>query len=337
MTDRTIAVTGSTGFVGRHVVSELVTRGHNVRCLARDPGKAREALGPIDRIAEQRGVSLTAIQGDITDPGSLDTLLESATDCVHLVGIIREDKGNAQTFERVHVRGTQNVVEACERAGFRDREGARYLHMSAMGVGPEGRAPYQRTKFEAEQYVRRSGLAWTIFRPGVIHGEGGELVEMLAGILRGETAPYFFAPYFARGVGDPLSGLKWEPALVAPVSVCDVAAAFGAALETDDAVGEIYNLAGPQTLDWQRMLEVMRDRLPDTKKSMGTWHVPAEHAAAIAGIAELLGLSSMLPFDRGQALMGAQDTTADTTKARKQLGFDPAPFDRVLAGYANNV
>lgn len=329
----TIAVTGASGFVGRRVVRALLERGHTVRALVRELASAKGAFGS----PMPAGVEL--VTGDVCDPAALDELVRGAQACIHLVGIIREERGEdparPQSFERMHVHATQAVIDACKRATI-----SRYLHMSALGVGPEGKAKYQQTKWEAEQIVRRSGLAWTIFRPSLIHGHDGEFMQMMSDVVAGEVAPYVFAPYFARMRVDfsvPMGAVWFEPAMVQPVAVEDVAASFCAALERPETAGEIYNLVGSEALNWQELTEFLRDTLPGGKKNMGTWYVPGAHAAMIARCAGKLGMGSLLPFDEGQALMATQDTSADPSKMTHDLGITPRPFRAGVRGYAGRV
>ena len=77
-----------------------------------------------------------------------------------VICIIMEKPSQGITFERIHFEGTKNVVDAAVRNGVR-----RYVHMSALGVRPDAISAYHRTKYLAEQYVRASGLDWTIVRP----------------------------------------------------------------------------------------------------------------------------------------------------------------------------
>ncbi|MCC6321979.1 MAG: NAD(P)H-binding protein [Phycisphaerales bacterium] len=334
---QTVALTGATGFVGRYIVRELLARGHKVRALARDPQKAASVFG-----AERSRVEWIA--GDACDASALGRLVAGAGVCVHLVGIIREVRGDSadrpQTFQRVHVGATRAIVDACRTAGVK-----RFLHMSALGAGPEGRAEYQKTKWEAERYVRRAfgdgtDLDWTIFRPGLIHGPDGEFVQLMHDLCTGDLPPYFFLPYFARKRLDstmPGGRVDWIEPKVQPVAVEDVAAAFCEAIVRSDSVGEIYNLVGAEVLGWSQMLEFFRDTLPGTNKGLKPWFVPSDHAAMIATVAGALGLGRLLPFDKGQALMGAQDSTADTTKAAVQLGVKPRAFRDTVRGYASRV
>lgn len=339
---RTVAVTGASGFVGRYVVRELLSRGWSVRGLVRDVAKASEVLG-----ADAARVEW--VVGDVCDDAALGRLLRQPAGgpvdaCIHLVGIIREVRGEStdrpQTFQRMHVEATRRVVDACRAAGVK-----RYVHMSALGVGPDGRAEYQKTKWEAERYVRRSfddgtDLDWTIFRPSLIHGPDAEFIQMIAGVCAGEVPPFCFLPYFARRQVDlrvPAGRVDWVAPSVQPVAVEDVAFAFAEAIARPQSIGEVYNLVGPDALTWPTALECLRDTIPGSNTKLKPFFVPGEHAAAIATVAGALGLGRLLPFDRGQALMGAEDSVADPTKAKLDLGLTPRPFRQTLAAYASQI
>lgn len=329
----TIAVTGASGFVGRYVCRELLARGHSVRALIRDGTKAREVFGTP---APER---LHYTTGDCCDPSALGQLLQGCDAAIHLVGIIREVRGEdadkPQSFYRMHVQATQAIVDACQTAKV-----GRYLHMSALGIGPEGRAKYQQTKWEAEQVVRRSGLDWTVFRPSLVHGPDGEFIKLFKDLCSGEVPPYLFIPYFAKGRVDHsviMGAITFEPAMVQPVAVEDVAIAFAQAISNPDTFGEIYNLVGPEKLDWRELSEFLRDTLPGAKRSMGTWYIPGEHAALIATAAQSVGLGSLLPFDPGQALMALEDNTGELFKMQHDLNLTPRSFRAGVKAYAQTM
>jgi uncharacterized protein YbjT (DUF2867 family) len=322
----TVAVTGATGFVGRRTVRELLSRGHAVRALARDRVKARRVFAGI----EER---LTIVGGDVTDAKALGDLVRGADAAIHLVGILREAPGG-QSFQKCHVNATEATLEACAAAGVK-----RYLHMSALGVCSEGVSKYQKTKWEAERLVHASNLDWTIFRPGLIHGEGGEFIQMAAQWCRGK-GPMGVLPYFTRWEEDlsvPLGPSKEVAPVVAPVSVDDVAAAFAGALVEPKSIGETYNLVGSEKLSWPEMLVFMRDRVPHADSRVQPWGLPGFAAAGMAIAAKQIGLGSALPFDAGMALMGARDSVAEGEKVRTHLGLSPRPFRAAFAAYAERL
>ncbi|MCC7387222.1 MAG: NAD(P)H-binding protein [Phycisphaerales bacterium] len=318
----TVAVTGATGFVGRHTIAELLARGRRVRALVRDPEKAARVLPP--------GEGLELVEGDIFDEGALARLLTGSVAAVNTIGIIREGPGG-QLFERVHVLAVRMLL-----AAMRGVKCDRLVHVSALGVSDNGKTGYARSKFAGEQAIRASGVRWTILRPGLIHGPGGEFTQMCADWARGRIAPFLFMPYFARTKGVmPLP--PFESPRVQPVFVGDVARAIAESLEREAAVGEVYPLTGAETVTWPELLEFFRDHVSLAKPGIRARPIPAEFAALKARAIGMLGLGALLPFDEGMARMGAKDSTAPTVKAREHLGMEFVGFREAAAGYLGGM
>lgn len=298
-----VAITGATGFVGRHVLDHLLSAGHHARALARDPDRAG--------LRDRPGV--TVVAGDLFDHAALRRLVDGADAVVHLVGIIAERPARGQTFERVHVEGASNLLAAARGGGVK-----RWIHMSALGARPDAPATYHRTKFEAEQRVRGSGLDWTIFRPSMIHGPDGEFMQMVRRFCTGWFPP--FLPYFGRGLlGNEGGGT------IQPIWVEDVARCFTAALTSAKAVGQIYTLGGPMVYTWPAMYELCRDVFTPGSRRRPRG-VPVWYAKLIAGLPGV-------PFNRDQVLMSQEDNTCSTAKAAADFGFQPADFASTLAEY----
>lgn len=330
-----VAVAGATGFVGRHVVAELLSRGHRVRALARDIKKAGKVL--------PAHVELTIVQGQAHTAAGAAELVKGADALVNCVGIIRETRGG-QPFEQAHVDIPTRLAEAF-RAELEARgepiERARLIQISALGATDEDTRPggatrYQKSKFDGEMVVRRSGFAWTILRPSMIHGADGEFMQMARGWATGRSMPFLFMPYFARRTDGAMTLVpgKTEPARISPVYVGDVAWAVGEALAREQAIAEIYNLVGSETLDWKELLEFIRDHVPSGKKELPIVGIPGPLAVAKARGLRILGMDGLLPFDDGMAIMGMRDSVAETSKARQHLGFEGRAFRETMAGYA---
>ncbi|GAI47246.1 unnamed protein product, partial [marine sediment metagenome] len=105
------------------------------------------------------------VPGDIKDDRAVREVLDGCDAVVYTIGIIRECKRKGITFDELHYRGAKLVVDLSVEYGVE-----RFVLMSANGVKPDGTV-YQKTKFMAEQYLRNTGLHWTIFRPSVVFGD----------------------------------------------------------------------------------------------------------------------------------------------------------------------
>jgi NADH dehydrogenase len=238
-----VFVTGGTGYVGAAVVRRLLADGHEVRCLVRQPGK----LGALTSGAP----NASEVRGDLLAPESYSKALAGADAVVHLVGIIREKIGKGMTFESIHVDGTRLVVDAARQAGVR-----RFVHMSALGARRGAVSGYHRSKWEAEEIVRGSGMTATIFRPSVIFGPDDEFVRLLAGIVKAPLTPVF---------GNGLYRMQ-------PVSIHTVADVFAKAITRPQAERhESFDVGGPQQLPYNEMLKEIGRALG---RSVYLLHVP---------------------------------------------------------------
>jgi uncharacterized protein YbjT (DUF2867 family) len=304
---RRIFVTGASGFVGRAVVRELLVRGYHVHALAhrRPPAATGEAV--------------TAIPGGLFDPGALDRGLDGCVGAIHLVGILREDLARDATFHRIHHDGTVALLAACARTRVR-----RIVHMSALGTRPGAQSEYHRSKFAAEEAVRNSGLDWTILRPSLIHGPGGEMMQQWARLARGQSAPWLFMPYFGPGFLG-----RGRPGRIQPVYVEDVARALADALENPRHVGEVYALGGPDKFTWPEFNRVVSTVVRGRPKA--SLALPAWKARMMAKL--LPGV----PFNVDMVEMGLEDNTCDLEKFLRAFGWEPQAFEPTLRQYAGQL
>src|SRR5688572_29230212 len=280
---RRVLVTGASGFVGKATVERLVADGFIVRAAVRSPRKVPHA---------QENVF-----ADVGDPDSLRTALIDCDVVVHLVAIIKEIKG--ATFEKVIAQGTCNVVGAAAAV-------KRFIYISANGARPEARGAYYQSKWLAEEFVRNSGIPYTIFRPSTIFGAGDEFVNQFAGK---------FLPLPAGGK------TKFQP-----VHVEDIAEVLScAALRNIDG---IFEIGGPDVLTLRRMIDIAEKRLG--KKA---WHPSIPIGLAKLGVKllfdPLLRLGANMPAGSGALAMLEHDNVCDPREIRRThaaFGIDPRPF-----------
>jgi uncharacterized protein YbjT (DUF2867 family) len=285
-----IFLTGSTGFVGRHMLQRLLAEGHTVRALVREPARAA-APG-------QSGVEF--VPGDVVEGAGLDQGMKGCDAVIHLVGIIVERGGN--TFARVHHLGARNVVEAAKRAGI-----ARFIHMSALGVRADGVAAYQATKWRGEEEVRKSGIPYCILRPSLIFGPGDGFVTQMTAIMR--SSP-LLRP--VPGNGSPM---------FRPIFIDDVTACFARALTSDQAVNQTIELGGAEELSLDQALDRIARSAGVRKPPL---HIPMPLMFAGAFVAQSLWKNPPVTVD--QLRMLGEGSTCDIEPMVRLLGVQPRGF-----------
>ena len=256
-----VLVAGGTGFIGTRLVRELHENGHDVTVLARNPDDADFPEG-VDRV-----------RGDVTAYDSMEGALAGQDAVVNLVSLsplFKPTGGNSHT--KVHLGGTQNLVNAAEDHGVR-----KIVQMSALGADATGPTEYLRAKGQAEQVVADSELAHTVFRPSVVFGEGGEFVSFTKLL----TTPYVTA--LPGGGRTPFQ----------PIWVDDLAPMLAACVE-EEHDGERYDIGGPEVLT---MADVARLAYRAEGKSLRV--VPVPMALARVGLT-LAGPVPFVPFGSDQ-------------------------------------
>ena len=188
-----IAITGGTGFVGRNIGCLLVSEGHELVLVAR--GLDRTDSG-IRQLPRTHFVAMT-----LDNRTELAQAFVGCEAVIHCAGINREQ--GEESYRRVHIDGTRNVVEAARQAGSK-----KIILISFLRARPNCGSAYHESKWEAEEIVRRSGLDYTVLKCGVIYGQGDHMLNHL-------SHAFYTFPVFA------FVGFKDKP--IRPNAVEDVA------------------------------------------------------------------------------------------------------------------
>jgi len=281
-----VLITGSTGFVGRHVARELCSRGMKVRCLTRISSDLR-ALN---------GLEVEIYRGDVNDEASLETALKDVESVVHLVAIIRETK--LATFEQVNFLGTRNLVKVARKTRIK-----RLLYMSNLGASPDRRFPLFYSKWRGEEEVRNSGIDFTIFRPSVMFGRGDGFVTVLARIIK--RLP--LVPVIGSG------RTKFQL-----ISVEDVATCVARSLKDSSTVNRVIPLGGPEHLAYEEIIDLIIQTLRLRRLKM---HIPIPIMRAI--ISAMEKLLPQPPVTSAQLAMMVKDNITDLDIVERVFGFKP--------------
>ncbi len=297
---RAVAIAGGTGFVGRAIAHELFRRGHRVIVLARRGEAARGDLPD--------GVEIRT--ADVTAPVTLPGALAGADSLVIALAFDNspiEAPRRGQTFEAVDTAGTERLAAAARDAGVR-----RIVYVSGAGAAPDAPRHWFRAKWQAEEAVRASGLAWTILRPTWIYGPGDVSLNRFVGFGR-------------RLPAVPLTNLGRQ--LLAPVFVGDVAALAGDTLVDPAADRQVLEIGGPETLP---MREIVRRALGCAGIRRPIVPGPAPLIKLIAAPLTLLPRPPLTP---AAVDFVNQPATVDVGPLLARLPRRLTPLDEGLASY----
>lgn len=219
-----ILVAGATGYIGGRLVPRLLEAGHEVRCVARRPGKL-DTLPWRDRV--------DVVQGDVLEPESLK---EAAAGCDAAFYLVHAMEGGAGFEERDRI-GAENFRAAADSAALR-----RVVYLG--GIGPEDSgtlSPHLDSRHEVGRVLAAGETSVTELRAAVIIGSGSLSFEMLRYLT--EVLPIMTTP-------------KWVRTRCQPVAVRDILEALLRAVEEPAGEDRIVEIGGPDVLTYQEMMQV---------------------------------------------------------------------------------
>jgi uncharacterized protein YbjT (DUF2867 family) len=227
-----VLVAGATGQTGRQIVNHLQQSGYRVRALVRDPLKVND---------QQLGPQTEYVVGDVKDRTAMAAAMSGVTAVISSIGA--RGKDGPDRPEMVDYGGVKNLVDAAKAAKVRQ-----FVLVSSRGVTQPDN-PLNRMfgdilvwKLKGEDYLRASGLAYTIVRPGGLLNEPGGTSDLA----------------FEQG-DRKLSG-------VLPIAREDVAIVCVQALKNPGAkfrTFEVNRTDGPPVTDWKAKFASLK---PDTKQ-----------------------------------------------------------------------
>jgi uncharacterized protein YbjT (DUF2867 family) len=291
-----ILVTGGTGFVGRHLIAALRREGLPVRAVVRRSSKA----SPIEDLGAE------PVEGDIADPASLEAAAKGCERIIHLVGIIQEGRGF--TFRSVHVEGTRNMVLAAKKAAVKQ-----FFYQSALGTRENAKSEYHRTKWDAEQLVKASGIPYTVLRPSLIYGSGDAFTERLSEMIR--RAPVL--PVIGSGRSK-----------VQPIHIDDVTACIVKAVRGDAFLNRSFEIGGPEQLTYEEVTRAIADALGVKRPAV---HMPMFFMRTMAKVAETVLPNP--PVTTEQLIMLQEDNVCARNAISEDFGIEPVRFREGLARF----
>ena len=310
-------VTGGTGFIGSHLVEELLKQGRNVRVLA-----LPQPLAPIElenlALIKDKGAEI--VYGDLRKTKSLWPAVKGIDSVFHLGGISRPMKIPRREYYNTSTYGTENILEIARQNNIK-----KFVHVSSvsvLGVSPDGHplkedefqkkdSDYGLSKFQGEKralkYYRKYNFPVVVIRPCLVYGP-----RCLVRLIMFLFVKKRLFPLFNGG-----------RARMEFCYVDNVIHALLLAEKNDDVIGEVFNITDGQSYPIKTVLSTIA-------KELG---ISSPFINAPVWIGKLAGLTSEFisgiigvypPFSRTAADWMSQDRNIyDCTKAKKVLGYCP--------------
>ncbi len=214
-----ILVTGATGFIGRRLVPALIDEGHEVRAMTRNPDSYQ---GPGEPVA-----------GDVNDRASLMGPLEGVAVAYYMVHSLDD-----ADFERKDAEAARAFASAAAEQGVRQ-----IIYMG--GLGDDGDlSAHLRSRREVESLLAETGVPVTVLRAAIVVGAGGISWEITRQLVK--NLPAMVVP-------------KWATTKTQPIAVDDVIRYLVGVCEKEAAMGQIYEIGGPDQMSYVEMLRVAAD------------------------------------------------------------------------------
>jgi uncharacterized protein YbjT (DUF2867 family) len=226
-----VLVTGGTGFIGRSLIPQLIAAGHHVRTLIR-PSQQTPNL--------PKGIPVEAIVAGLNDERGLRAAMVGVDTVIHLAGA--EWKGAYASLLEIDIEGTRTISRVAAEANI-----DRLLYVSHLGADRASAFPVMKAKAIAEEYIRRSGIDYTIFRTAVVFGPNDGFTTGLGFVMK--IVPFLF---LMPGDGQ---------ALLQPIWIDDLVTCMTWALEDSGTRNQLYEIGGGEYLTMNQIVGIFNETL----------------------------------------------------------------------------
>jgi len=279
-------VAGATGFIGGNLVKLL---GEGARCLVRVSSNRA-------KIEKLKNYGAEILYGDVRNKQSLKEAVKGVEKVIDLVGVMLGTRKEKVTYLEIQVEGTRNLVETSKNENIK-----KFIYLSALGASPTAPTPFWKTKYDAEEILRNSGIPYTIFRPSFVHGQGDYLVsKQYAKWLKF----FHLAPV-------PRPNAKSQPVYVDDLNKCLIKS-----LDDERTTNKTYEIGGPDRLTLEEFVNSIKEVL-----GVRAFQIPIPSSLA------------RLAITSEQLTMLQIDNTCDIEEVKKDFSIRLTPFKEALKKY----
>lgn len=292
-----VLITGSEGFIGRHLAMALLEAGHQV------VGCVRNVLSGRTRITRVDALPCDFMQ-DVTAHAWIPRL-KGVDAVINAAGMIRERRG--QTFDRIHRDAPRALFDACVAAGVR-----RVIQLSALGADEHATSRFHRTKKEADDYLAALDLDWIILYPSIVIGRGGKSTALFSALAALPMIPI---------IGDGKQ-------MIQPIDIDDLTGAIVRLLKPDAIVRVRLTAVGPEPISIETLFNLFRQwlGLPEAAKIS----IPIPAIRAMARFGDFAHMEMLHSETIRMLLRGNTATPAALGEFVHAIGFKPKRIENAL-------
>jgi nucleoside-diphosphate-sugar epimerase len=301
-----LAVTGAAGFVGSRLSSFLLSQGHDVVAISRQP----------DSCDDVRREGAEVRVADVRIPAQIDSALEGVDGVFHIAALFNHPDRTWDDYRDVNVTGTVNVLRAAKQAGAK-----KVVHCSTVGVATEASPPpydedipyspqpndkYEASKADGEKaalaFAAQNDLRLTVIRPAQIYGPG-------------DRSKAKFYKLIKKGVivspGQTMKHL---------IYIDDLCRAFLMAMTRNQADGEVFLIAGKRPVELKELIDIAATTLGVPSPKVKLPAAPVVFACTVVeNVCNLLRVKPLV-FRRSMDFF-VKSVECDTSKSSEMLGF----------------
>lgn len=231
-----ILVTGGTGFIGRSLIRQLIGSGYKVRSLIR-PSKMTPGIS--------KGVPYDIVLASLTDLRGIRAAMSDVSTVIHLVS--GENKGSKTDLLKVDIESSRIISRAAVETGV-----DRIVYLSHLGADRASAYPVLKTKGIAENYIKASGIDFTIVRSSLVYGPADHFTNGISRLMN-------LSPFLFLLPGDGSTVLQ-------PIWIDDLVGCIISSLEDNNTRNRIYEVGGGEYLTIQEIVEMVGKKIKVNKK-----------------------------------------------------------------------
>lgn len=221
-----ILVLGASGYIGAQLVKMLLEKGYKVRACGR-------SISRLKKFEWSRHANIELSEVDVLE---LDNLRNVCQGCDVVYYLVHSMNAQHKNFAQADRKAAHNMVRAAEAAGLK-----RIIYLGGLGDDDKDLSHHLRSRMEVSKIIQSGKVPATTLRAAMIIGKGSVSFEILRALVK--NLPIMITP-------------RWVSTESQPIAVSNVLNYLVGCLESEETVGQIFDIGGPEILSYRRLMDI---------------------------------------------------------------------------------